>query len=286
MNWKIALSTGIFLNKPLLGVLADIKESGFKLVEVSAHPVHFGYKNMDTVKKIRAEMDRLGLCTISMHAPYSELIDITMLRESDRKRSVAEVEAAIDALTVLGGSKLVIHAGSIVDEANEEIPERLSQSLRSLTEIYDYCLQSKIKLVIENMLGHLVGGRIEELQWILARLPQENIGVCIDSGHGFLGGNLMKSIKLFAPYLALVHAHDNNGTYDDHLPPGEGKIDWPQFLDALYGAGFGGEIVIEVQGNKKGRSLLKRARQSACFLKDCSRGKAYSVIIDNCGKGS
>jgi sugar phosphate isomerase/epimerase len=286
MNWNIALSTGIFLNKPLLGILADIKEVGFKFVEVSARIGHFDYKNIDEVNKVRAEMDRLGLYTISMHAPYSESIDITMLQESDRKSSVAEVEAAIDALMVLGGSKLVIHAGSIVEEANEEILERLSQSLRSLTEIYDYCLQSKIKLVIENMLGHLVGGRIEELQWILARLPQENIGVCIDSGHGFLGGNLVNNIRAFAPYLALVHAHDNNGTYDDHLPPGEGKIDWPQFLYALYGTGFDGEIVIEVQHRKKGRSLLERARQSACFLRDCSRGKPYSVIIDNCGKSS
>jgi sugar phosphate isomerase/epimerase len=45
----------------------------------------------------------------------------------------------------------------------------------------------------------------------------------------FLAGNLLKNIKMFVPYLALVHAHDNNEVYDDHLLPGEGKIDWINF---------------------------------------------------------
>lgn len=125
MNWNVALSSGIFLSQPLLQVLAPIREAGFKFVEVSAHAGHFDYQNLDLVTRIRAEMDRLGLHTVSVHAPYSESIDLTMLDESDRKRSVVAVEAAADALRILGGTKLVVHAGSIVDEANKQIPETL-----------------------------------------------------------------------------------------------------------------------------------------------------------------
>jgi len=267
MNWPIALSTGILLDQPLLEVLLQIKEAGFKLIEVTAHAMHFDYKDLDLVTRVRDKMDNLDLHTVSMHAPYGESIDLTMLDEGDRKRSVAEVTAAVDALRILGGTKLVVHAGSVVNEANKDIPGRMSQSLRSLTEIYGYCQRSNIKLVIENMLGHLVGGRNEELQWILKRLPQQNLAICLDTGHSFLAGNLQKSIRIFAPYLTLVHAHDNNGVYDDHLPPGEGKINWPQFLDALTGTGFGGEIVIEVQNKGEDSSILRQAWHSACFLK-------------------
>ncbi len=279
MNWNVALSTGIFLSEPLPTILPRIRESGLRLIEVSAFTAHFDYKDLDLVQKTGDDMHKLGLRAISMHSPYSKEIDVTMLNEVDRKHSVAEIEIAIDALAILGGTKLVVHAGSEAEEANGQIPKRLSQSLRSLTEIYNYCQKRDIKLVIENMLGHLVGGRIQELQWILSRLPRQNVGVCLDSGHSFLAKNLLKAVRTFAPNLSLVHAHDNKGIYDDHLPPGEGKIDWPKFLDALAAARFEGDIVIEVLGGNGGRDVLERVRQSVVFLKDCSLGKTYSLDV-------
>ena len=280
MNWKVALSTSICLSQPLLEVLPRLKNAGFKLIEATALTSHLDYKDLDSVHKIRDEMDRLGMQTVSMHAPYSESIDLTMLRESDRKLSVEELLAAADALRVLGGTKLVVHAGSVNEDANKQKKERLKQSLHSLTEINNYCQKTGVELVIENMLGHLVGGREDELQWFLARLPRQNLGFCLDTGHAFLSGKLLKYVKIFAPYLALVHAHDNKGTYDDHLPPGEGKINWSQFLGALADAKFNGEIVIEVLSGKEDNSVLERTWQSICFLKDTCADKLCSINLE------
>jgi sugar phosphate isomerase/epimerase len=46
--------------------------------------------------------------------------------------------------------------------------------------------------------------------------------------------------------LVHVHANDNHGTWDDHLAPGDGDVDWPEVVSSLRGAGFSGWIVVEL----------------------------------------
>ena len=43
-----------------------------------------------------------------------------------------------------------------------------------------------------------------------------------------------------------LHIHDNNGHYrDDHLIPGDGSIDWKEFLEVLHAIAYKGEFVLE-----------------------------------------
>ncbi len=37
-------------------------------------------------------------------------------------------------------------------------------------------------------------------------------------------------VRIMAPYLVEVHLHDNAGSRDDHLPMGEGNIDFPSLF--------------------------------------------------------
>ena len=43
-----------------------------------------------------------------------------------------------------------------------------------------------------------------------------------------------------------VHASDNRGRFDDHLPPGEGHIDWRDIRDSLRRAKFAGWVMLEL----------------------------------------
>ena len=46
--------------------------------------------------------------------------------------------------------------------------------------------------------------------------------------------------------MASLHIQDNHGTYrDEHLMPGDGDIDWKEFLDTLHTIGYKGEMVLE-----------------------------------------
>ncbi|MBI2853505.1 MAG: sugar phosphate isomerase/epimerase, partial [Chloroflexi bacterium] len=190
---------------------------------------------------------------------------LTLLNEPDRQAAVANIKAAADSLRALGGRTLVIHAGSEDDAAHSEAAERLSKGLRSVLELFQYCRTLGLTLAVEDMLPHLVGGRTADMQWLLSRIP-DNIRVCLDTGHSFLSRDLIGRVNTFGPRLSTIHAHDNKGIYDDHLPPGEGDIPWPLLFDALVRAHFSGEIVLEVIDRPGEPDLLQRAWRSVPFL--------------------
>ena len=77
-------------------------------------------------------------------------------------------------------------------------------------------------------------------------------------------------------HLQMIHANDNNGGYDDHNPPGEGKIDWKRLLLELSRIEFNGGIILELSGNKPPEIVLAQARQARMFLRNISRQLALS----------
>ena len=74
------------------------------------------------------------------------------------------------------------------------------------------------------------------------RMPQEaagRIGVCFDVGHwyafaaGKTRGNLDAWLDALAPYLLHLHLHDNDGSFDQHLGPGQGEIPFAAIFAGL-----------------------------------------------------
>jgi sugar phosphate isomerase/epimerase len=65
----------------------------------------------------------------------------------------------------------------------------------------------------------------------------------------------------------MIHASDNRGSYDDHLPPGRGNIDWPGFLRTLSQSRFGGTIMLEIAGRSETPQVLHEARMARQFLR-------------------
>ena len=51
----------------------------------------------------------------------------------------------------------------------------------------------------------------------------------------------------------MIQAHDNGGADDNHLAPGDGRIDWEQFLRDLIHIRFRGAFVL-CNGGSDGKS--------------------------------
>jgi sugar phosphate isomerase/epimerase len=134
----------------------------------------------------------------------------------------------------------------------------MGRSVEGLTEIWHLCRERGLKLVVETPLPHLLGGSIGDLEWILARIPAEGTGVCIDTSHTSLGGTLFAAIDRFSDRLVHIQASDNRGKHDDHLPPGEGIIDWPAVMRALERVDYRGLFLFEVGGDGPSRENVKR----------------------------
>lgn len=85
----------------------------------------------------------------------------------------------------------------------------------------------------------------------LARSFQSpNVGVCVDLNHSNLKEDLILVCENCSGIIANIHVSDNHGEWEDHLPPGEGVIDFPNVFEAVRKNGYHGPCNVECHLNE------------------------------------
>ena len=154
-----------------------------------------------------------------------------------RAETERELMRAADAAAVLKVKYFVLHPGPEKSPFPEnETLMRLHNAAGVLRRLDQYCGRLGMQLILENMLPHLFAGRTTNLSLM---------GMCVDTGHAQLGGHLRQIIEFSRPRIRLVHASDNYGRRDDHLPPGDGFVDWPPVLRQLVDIGYSGTLIVD-----------------------------------------
>ena len=270
-DWAMGLSTGCFWQTSIFECLEDIRNSGFSRIEICSFPAHLDYHDVDRVKRAASLINDLGLETYSFHAPFSDGIDITSPDQQAREFARNELFKAAEAAAILKVRYFVIHPGP----ENSKLPDherfwRLQHAVDVLNQTYTHCRHLGIGLVLENMLPHLFAGRIRDLLWILGALDTFKVGICLDTGHAHLGGDLPAVVHKLSGHLWMVHASDNHRHFDDHLPPGEGTINWAALLALLNDLHFNGTFILEIAGMGDREKILEGARRGRAYLRDLS----------------
>jgi sugar phosphate isomerase/epimerase len=266
MKWEIGLSTGIAYRHPIGEVLAPLAQAGFHALEISTAPQHLAPSDTYGLEALRDRMGWLGLRTHSLHAPFGHDVNLTSPDAGQRRDALERLTVAAEALKILGGVHYVIHPGGEDQRWIWEREARLAHSVEGLTRVWEACRQRGLTLAVETPLPHLLGGQPQDFCWVLDRLPVEGTGICLDTSHTSLGGFLFEVIERFGPRIVHIQASDNHGVTDDHLPPGEGVIDWLHVLSALERVGYAGVFMLEVAGDGDIASHVRRASAAAKWL--------------------
>lgn len=268
-DWPVGLSTGCFYQTSIFDCLDAILAGGFSLLEICSSPTHLDYHDLDSMRRIANRLEKLGVGVFSFHAPFAEHIDITAPDVTRRCASVREVLQAVEGAAILGTRYFVIHPGpeDSTRYGGEERHHRLENVAKSLSEIAAHCQQHGMTCVLENKLPHLIFGNTADMLWILGAMTVTEVGVCLDTGHAFLADELDTAVAKLSRHLRMVHASDNHHTFDDHLPPGQGGIDWARFLSQLREYRFGGSIIMEIAGHGSAEEILEGASRARQFLR-------------------
>ncbi len=123
------------------------------------------------------------------------------------------------------------------------------------------------------MLPHLLFGRTQDMLYIMGAIEERNVSTCLDTGHANLAGDLSSVVHKLSCHLRMLHANDNRGDWDEHLPPGQGAIDWREVLHQLESRGFRGALILELSG-KHGTdyaATMQEARDSRQYLQNICR---------------
>ena len=279
-NWPIGLSTGCFYHRSILECLPLIRESGFSMIEVCSSREHLDFHDLKSIHRADNVIKDLGMEAYSFHAPFAPHIDIASSDDAQRAASVAEIFKAAEAAALLRVHYFVLHPGPenpAVVAPGEQLP-RLQHLIGSLNQVASHCKKLGIMCVLENKLPHLIFGKPSDILWILDGINSAEVGFCLDTGHAFFAGQISDLVrKVVSGYLRMIHAHDNNGRNDDHLTPGDGKIEWDKFLRRLIEARFQGTFILELAGHSDPALTMANARRGRSYLRDIARRQLLSA---------
>jgi sugar phosphate isomerase/epimerase len=278
-NWPVALSTGCFYHQSILDCLPLIRESGFSMIEVCSSPEHLDFHNLEAVRRAEARIQELGMEAYSFHAPFAPQIDIASSDLAQRQSSIAEILTAAEAAAAMRVHYFVLHPGPenpAPTPVEEQLPH-MHNVIDSINQIALHCKDLGIMCALENKLPHLLFGNTSDLLWILDGVSTAEVGICLDTGHAALAGDMHNLVHKLSTHLRIIHAHDNGGTDDKHLPPGDGKIDWKKLLRDLIGIRFHGALILEMAGNKDPAVTMTNARRGRAYLRRIARSLALEA---------
>jgi sugar phosphate isomerase/epimerase len=268
----------------IFDVLEKIRANGFGIIEISSSYPHLDYHDLEMVRRAAERINQLGLEPFSFHAPLMPSIDITSLDRDQREKSVNEILTAAEAAGILGVQYFTIHPGpeKVGKPAAEEFLQRMKNAAQALTKVAQRCYDLGMILILENMLPHLLFGHISDLLWMMGAIGHRNIGICLDIGHANLTGDVATAMYRLSGHLRVIHANDNRGTADEHLPPGDGNIDWRDIIVKLQKVGFRGSFILELSGDSPFdvQHTLDGARKSRNLIWGLSRKIEFASISE------
>lgn len=280
-DWPVGLSTGCFYQTSIFDCLEKIRTAGFTLLEICSFPAHLDYHDTDAVQRVSKLICQLDLEAYSFHAPFADHIDITSLDAHVRDASIQEMVSAAEAAATIGVRYFVIHPGPEKGGfPDDQRWRRMENAADALNRVSARCRELGVRLVLENMLPHLFFGHARDILWILGAMNTIDVGICLDTGHAHLSGDLATVVHKLSGHLWMVHASDNRGHRDDHSPPGEGDIDWNRFVHQLASLRFDGSIILEIAGSFAFEATLEGARRANRFLRDIARRHDLSAGTD------
>jgi sugar phosphate isomerase/epimerase len=255
-----ALSIGTSFNYDL--TLAEqfplIAAAGFTHVSLGGREEHAGYLSRAGRDRIKALLRTHALALDTVHGPRADHPEASTLL-------AATVEAAAD----LGALVVVAHGGPF-DFPAAELPKRLDRLLRTCEALSPVLERTGVALALENVLP---GPATDLVRQALPRLDARHVGFCYDSAHDQIGGPRPFDLLIeLRGRLRAVHLSDRVREHVDHVPPGEGFIDWPALCRGLRAAPFAGPVLLEVAvehaAEREPRRFLARAYAAGCQLHD------------------
>ena len=160
---------------------------------------------------------------LTVHAPFLDL-NPGALEPYVFEATALRYRQTLAAANRLGASTVVFHPGYEYWKYGGRPELWLDASLEFWPPIVELAEEFELRLAIEN----IYETNPDTLVQLLEGIDSPLFGHCFDVGHWrlFSDQTLDEWFSALAAHTIHLHLHDNNGTGDDHLPVGEGDIDF------------------------------------------------------------
>jgi sugar phosphate isomerase/epimerase len=252
-----AISTFVFVKSRLHpGLLDKLVHAGAEAIEIFAVRGHFDYTDRQQVKEIGNWFKHNNVPLNSLHSPlYADAewgrtgtpaINLVDSDKARRVESMDEIKRALEVAETIPLSFLVQHLGGSGEGFD---PHKFDYALSSIEHLHAFAKPLGVKVLLENIPNEMATP--ERLLEIIDTLHLADLGICFDTGHAHLMSSVEQALELLQKHIRSTHLHDNGGLKDDHLFPGEGKIDWKQVMKLLREAPHVPPLLMEIEGGER-----------------------------------
>ena len=230
--------------------LEILKISGFDAADFSMKPLEkLSGPWDDYVEYLISSSLQLQIPIKLCHLPFS----VEICRNPDVLPIFCEkMYKAIDAAKMIGVDYAVLHPSTVQENATVYNRERWrDRTLTHLAPFAEYAVQKGVSIALENMPIYNNDGSVirycASVEDVCEAADALGFSVCFDFGHAnTIGARMSESISYIGRRLTVLHVNDNMGTLDDHMPIGDGSIDWDDAMRGLKSIGFSGTFNYEI----------------------------------------
>jgi len=238
------------MNFPILPVVDEIRaiaDLGFDYLELTLDPPEAHHEKIREQEK--AIVQALADCGLGLVCHMPTFVYLADLTPRIREASLLEMQDAFHAAAALHPQKVVLHPpfisgmGPLVMDRSKKI------AMENLEIIVLEAGRLGLNVCIENMFSRYPGWtEPKDFFPIFEKFPA--LRLTLDIGHAHIeskrGDRILAFIEAFGSRIGHVHASDNQGKADDHLPIGVGTIDFNRIVRALKKAGYDDTITLEI----------------------------------------
>lgn len=250
--------------RPVLKELEVIAALGFDYMELTMDSPRAHHSIILKQKqKILGALDRYGMKLVCHLPTFVSTADLTArLREA----SLRETLEALEVAAALQPLKVVLHPSMIVGLSVLVIHQAKEYAMESLSVIVEKAEALGIELCIENLFpqSHSLV-EPEDFIEVFDKFP--HVKMTLDTGHANIADKdnrrTLNFLRRFGNRIGHVHASDNFGKEDNHLPIGVGTIDFPKIMKALRRISYNDTITLEVFSRDKDYLRISREKLAA-----------------------
>jgi len=224
----------------------------------------FSPKRIKEIKKLAAEA---GI-SLSLHLPYC--LNPAALIPEIYKACLKYFKKAFNLGGELGVRWVTAHPGYYQGLASWDWmrQDAMAKLKGFLEDMLVTCSSLKIPIALENNIMlpqngqffHL-GSSVRDFAGLFSSLDSPYLRMCLDTGHANIGEGVRPYLENFINEIINIHIHDNQGDMDEHLPPGQGTVEWLPFFDYLTGHEFEGVLTIELLNDDDKKAACQYIRQ-------------------------
>ncbi len=198
--------------------------------------------------------------TLTLHGDFFDVL-IFSADEEIVATSIKRIYQSMESAKMIGAKKVIFHSNiNSAIFADYYVNNWIDCNERVFKEV---CSKyPDITVLVENMFDWTsdpLASLADRMKNIL------NFGICLDYAHAFLSKESVDEwCRKLSPYIKHVHINDNDGIHDLHLPLGDGKIDWNNFIRNKHKYFNESSILLEVNGIEKIKKSIDYVQKLPC----------------------